>query len=309
MKRILITGANGFIGRFVAYRLLGWPVELHHLDIHPWNCQKSGYFFHQFNLLSSGAYAKNLENLLKTIDPDICLHLAWYTNPRDYLNARINIEWRDASFEFAKTFARCGGKRFIAVGTCLEYGQVLTEFCDEEATPRLPETLYAQCKTELYDKLTEFFKKEQTEFAWPRIFFVYGPHDRPQRLIGKVIDALSRGVFFEPKNGGARRDYIYTNDLAEQLCAILFSDLEGAINCGSGHTVSIYEICRLIGEIMGKSNLIVENHQVTDYPVIQPSLKRLISIIPNFSVTPLDLGLKKSVDWFLYQGQDLVNER
>ncbi|HYC95409.1 MAG TPA: NAD(P)-dependent oxidoreductase, partial [Sphingomicrobium sp.] len=168
MSRFLVTGATGFIGSAIVRRLAGEGHEVVALGQ---------------DLLAGAPW----------LEPDAathCIHAAWYTNHADYLTHDVNREWVAASLRLADAFAAAGGKRFIGLGTCLEYDVANVEGpCSEDRTPLRPETLYARCKLELFEALT----RRGLDFAWARIFFVYGPGDRAGRLIPTMIDHFRRG--------------------------------------------------------------------------------------------------------------------
>src|SRR5207253_10720522 len=164
-----------------------------------------------------------------------CINAAWYTNHADYLVHDVNREWVAASLRLADAFAQAGGQRFVGLGSCLEYDVANAAGPLAEASPLKPDTLYARCKVELFEALD----RRGLDFAWARIFFVYGPGDRGGRLVPIILDKFSRGEATGPTFGGLRRDYIHVDDLAGQLVRIALADTRGAINCGTGEAPTL----------------------------------------------------------------------
>jgi len=255
MARILVTGATGFVGRAAVRRLLADGHEAVAL---------------QLNLLEAGE--DDVARLVEAEHVTHCLHAAWYTNHADYLVADINRDWVAASLRLAAGFRTGGGRRLIGLGTCLEYDQAapLGPF-SETTTPLSPETLYARCKVETFERLSE-----RGGFAWARLFYIYGPGDRAGRLVPYIIDTLARGEPAGPRFGGVRRDYVHVDDLAGQLARIATGDIEGAINTGTGAAVPLSEMFETAGALIARPDLVQANDALPDKerPSIEADMTR-----------------------------------
>jgi nucleoside-diphosphate-sugar epimerase len=261
MARVLLTGATGFVGSAVLRRLLleGHEVVALHASRQPGHEQAE---WRKFDILT--ASADEVARLVENAAVSHCVHAAWYTNHSDYLIAAVNREWMSATLRLAEGFRSGGGERFIGLGTCLEYDQEADGGRFSEArTPLRPETLYARCKTETFERLVAAASSDRCDFAWARLFFVYGPGDRDGRLIPYILGSLRKGVRVGPRYGGLRRDYIHVDDLAGQLSRIMIADFQGPVNCGTGEAEPIDRIFRIAGNLMDRLDLVDSNDNVT----------------------------------------------
>lgn len=233
--RVLVTGAGGFVGRHCVDRLAG--------EVHPVGREKRGAEWHVADLLDPGV----VRELVRAVRPTHLLHLAWVTEHGAYWSSRENLDWMRASLDLFTEFRRAGGKRIVATGSCAEY-EWSGGRCIEGTTPLEPSTLYGQCKLHLQQQLAAICGQAGISYAWARVFFLYGPHEDPRRLVPSVIGSLLRGERAACTHGRQLRDFMHVEDLAAALAALLDSDVEGPINVASGLPVSLAEIVTTIAE-------------------------------------------------------------
>lgn len=253
--RILLTGGTGFIGRALLARLLddGHDVLALYASRSP-DLRHPRLEWRRFDLLR--ADEEDLRETLAGEGLTHCVHTAWYTNHADYLVHEVNREWVSASLRLRDAFVRAGGTRFVALGTCIEYDAATADGpCREDSTPLDPDTLYGQCKEALFHAL----EARGGDFAWARIFFVYGPGDRDGRLVPHILSTFAGGEEAGAKTGGLRRDYIHVEDLAGQLARIATGSVSGAINTGTGAAVTISSIFETAAALYGRPELARSN--------------------------------------------------
>ncbi len=92
-------------------------------------------------------------------------------------------------------------------------------YCTEGLTPCVPDTVYGACKHALHEMVRSYAAARQLSVAWPRVFFLYGPHEHPQRLVSSVVRALLRGEPAPCSHGRQIRDYMHVQDVADGLVA------------------------------------------------------------------------------------------
>lgn len=269
MSRVLVTGASGFIGSAIVRRL----AELGHEPV-----------AHEGDLLEDDAPD------LTSIRATHCIHAAWYTNHADYLTNDINREWVSASLKLADAFSEAGGQRFVGIGSCLEYDVANADGpCSEVETPLRPETLYARSKLDLFEAL----QRRGGDFAWARVFFVYGPGDREGRLVPHMIDRFARSQEAGPTCGALRRDYVYVDDLADQLVRVALSNVSGTINTGTGLAPSLSEIFAAGARAFGRPDLARSNMETGGQPrLIQADLGRFRREIGDPGARDIATGLR-----------------
>ena len=251
MKRVLVTGAAGFIGRHCLRPLLDRNFEVRAITSRPLKLQNDGVEWHRADLFDVG----ELRNVLEDLRPDHLLHLAWCTEPGVYWTSPENFRWVQASLELFRAFSECGGKRLVTVGTCAEYDWRFG-ICAEDVTPLHPTTIYGSCKKALSELTRAYSSQAGLSSAWARMFFLYGPYEDKTRLVPSVIQALLSGEEAACTHGNQIRDFLYVEDAADALVTLLDSDVTGELNIATGKPLMIKEMVQAIGQKLNQIDLI-----------------------------------------------------
>ena len=196
------------------------------------------------------------ERIVAGARPDLILHLAWCVEHGRFWTDPANNDWLNASMALAEAAVRNGVRRFIGVGTCFEYDWPADGECHENATPLKSHTLYDMCKAGLRSRLDELCTAAGMDFAWARLFHLYGADEHPDRLVADIARRVGAGEPAACSTGLALRDYMDVRDAGAGLVALALSNVTGSVNVASGQAVSIAEIARLIGDIAGRPDLI-----------------------------------------------------
>lgn len=292
MKSILVTGASGFVGRHTLQSLLHADLLIHAVSSrssptlnHP------SIIWHQINLHNESA----VEKLLQTIEPYYLLHLAWYTKHNEYWTSIENQQWLNTSIHLLQSFAENGGKRALLTGTCAEYDWQ-NGWCDEKQTACSPNSLYGQTKYDLFLKSQEIAVEKKISLAWARLFFLFGKHEYPERLIPSAIHHLLNKQFFAINNGNYIRDFMYVEDVAHALATTLLSNVTGPINIASGQACTLQEIIFKIADKLNSKHLI--NCKENEAHSITANVLRLHNEVkwqPRFS---LDTAIDETISWW-----------
>ena len=281
-KRVLVTGANGFIGRHCLPILLSKDFEVHATDISDPEEKLKELHWHKVDLLDN----KQTDELAAAICPTHLLHFAWYAKPNEYWNSPENIRWVEGSLHLLRAFHKNGGKRVVMAGTCAEYDWK-DGYCSEQVTPLVPTTLYGTCKNAMQQLLKAYSLTTGLSSAWGRIFFLYGPHENPSRLVSSVILNLLRNKTAPCSHGNQIRDFLHVEDVASAFVSLLTSQVNGPVNIASGRKITLREVVLAAADCLGKRELVQfgalpaaenepplivgDNHRLTDEVGWQPA--------------------------------------
>lgn len=296
MKKVLVTGSTGFIGRHCLPLLLDKGYEVHAVTSKSSIDGFSDIHWQQCDLLDS----EKVSALLKKVKPTHLLHFAWITARGEFWTSLENLRWVRASLDLLEAFVKNGGRRAVVAGTCAEYNWQYG-YCSEQITPLIPTTLYGLCKHSLQIMFEAFARETDLSSAWGRIFFLYGPYEPPDKFVSSVVQALLRGEIASCSHGNQIRDFLYVQDVADAFVTLLNSDITGAVNIASGTPIVLKDILYKIGEKLNGNNLIRlgENPVSTNEPPLVVAdvrvLKNQLGWAPKFD---LDKGLNQTIHWW-----------
>jgi nucleoside-diphosphate-sugar epimerase len=255
-----------------------------------------GVQFHQGNLLEPGT----AKRVLAAVKPSHLLHLAWYVVPGKLIASPENYEWVRASMELVQEFAAAGGKRVTSCGSGYEYDWRYG-FCNEQLTSPVPNTVYGACKQALNLMTENFAATANLSSVWGRVFFLYGPHEHPQRLVSSIILSMLRGEPAKSSHGRQIRDYMHVQDVADGLVAVLDSDLRGTVNVSSGRATQIRDIVLTLGSLLGRPELVQLGAlpaRANDAPMVVGDNAKIMAELgwqPKFE---LESGLAHTIEWW-----------
>lgn len=309
-RRVLVTGASGFVGRFVPQRLLdqGWEVHLlvrsakrSHAAWAPAVADQC--VFHEFDLLSHQDWRR-----VSSIGATHLMHLAWIATPGVYWTSLENLDWVAASLQLIRSFAAGGGKRVVVAGSCAEYDWG-SGTLDERETKIAPATLYGTAKGALTALTLAAAPRLGVSAASGTIFFPFGPFENANRLLPDVIGALLAGRDASCSEGRQVRDFLYVEDMAAAFVAILASDVQGRVNVGSGEGKTVREAVELTARAIGREDLLrfgARPMAENDPPCLIAATNRLhheVGFKPNFTFSQ---GMQRTIDW--WRGRDLAQQ-
>lgn len=246
--KVLVTGANGFLGRHLTRALVaagGRPA----LMMRPGAKTATELEVVRADLQDRAA----LRAAVERTRPDIIFHLAASTSPaRD-----PGLTWPmlSANFEatvaLAEAAAGLGIHRFIFAGTCEEYGHQTPPF--SENLPLRPLSPYSASKA----AATLWLRMQHETQGFPAVilrpFLVYGPGQPPPKLVPSACLAALAGRDFAMTSGRQHRELTYVGDVVDGMIrAATVPDAEGRVfNLGAGTEHTVLELVETIYALAG----------------------------------------------------------
>ena len=265
--KILVTGANGFVGRYVLRELAATPHHIIATSVEPTlqlleNVDPGKITYIPCNLNDS---RKNFFDFFQ--QPEMLIHLAWegLPNYRELFHLERNVL---ANYGFLKNMLEHGLRSVVVAGTCLEYG-MQDGLLHEQLDPR-PTIPYALAKDTLRKFLEQLQKTLQFDLKWVRLFYLYGQGQSPKSLLSQLDRALEHGdAVFKMSGGEQLRDYLPVERVAAKIVGIAGQfRVDGIINCCSGVPISIR---RLVENHLQQSHRQIElNLGYYPYPDYEP---------------------------------------
>ncbi len=297
MKRVLLTGATGFIGRQCLPLLLEKGFEVCAVSSSPDKfSDDSRIQWIATDLLDS----ESVTRLFQGGGFSYLLHFAWYVVPGRLYTSLENFKWVESGLQMLRAFADNGGKRAVFAGSCAEYDWRYG-LCSEYLTPLQPASTYGVCKNALREMYEEFSDKVKLSAAWGRIFFVYGPFEHRSRLVSSVISSLLQKKPALCSHSQQIRDYLYVEDVAAAFVSLLDCDIQGAVNICSGRPLRLRELIEKIAVELNEQGLLrigALQSSVNEPPLVVGNIQRLKSEVCFNPKYTLDDGIKKTIGWW-----------
>jgi nucleoside-diphosphate-sugar epimerase len=252
-ERVLVTGADGFVGRPLVARLCAAGAEVHCVSRRPARPHGGpAAQRHALDLFDAPARAR----LIWQLRPTLLVHLAWTTGHGHYWQDPANLGWVDATIGLLGDFACAGGRAAFMAGSCAEYDWHDTPPLEAGRTRLRAATLYGRCKAETSHRALALAQQRGLRLAWGRIAFPFGPGEPAGRLVPSLVRALRAG---EPARFGpleVARDFVPVGDLADMIVHVLQADFHGALDLASGRLLEVGEIARTLAQAAGRPDLL-----------------------------------------------------
>lgn len=291
MRRVLVTGASGFIGKHLCRRLVREGHEVHGVSRNPRH--DGEVTWRQADLADPTA----AEELLKRVRPDTVLHLASYVSGSRELDAVLPTMQHNLVAAVNVLVAAAGsGCGLVALTGSMEE----PESSSGDPTPGSP---YAAAKyaSGAYGRMIHAL--HDLAVVNLRVFMVYGPgQDDRTKLVPYVVTSLLRGERPQLSSGVRPVDWVYVDDVVDAfLAAARRPDLAGAtLDVGSGELVTIRSLVEQIVETVG-TRVEPDFGALPDRPLEQvrtADVERTRSMIGWEPRTTLAAGIRATVEWY-----------
>lgn len=220
--KILVTGATGFIGRYVIKELL----KTNHEIIATSRDIEKAKEFDWFEKVEYIVYDLNekKDNLFEFFKkPDVLIHLAWENLPNHQELFHIEKNLFE-NYHFIKNLVQNGLKIAVVIGTGIEAQN---------------ENCYALAKDSLRKFLEELRKKEEFVLKWIRVHYVYGKGQYGNSLIPSLERSIKQGdKVFKLQNPNDRKNFVPVEKVAKKIVEIMEDEKEGVFDA-SADAVSV----------------------------------------------------------------------
>ena len=230
--KVLVTGANGYIGLHVIKVLLDRHVVVIACDITTTEVDKRA------ERMSLNLFDLSVEDVYSFLGtPDVCLHMAWRNG--FVHNAPTQMGDLSAHYRFLTGLIDGGLPQLAVMGTMHEVGY--WNGAIDEHTPCNPISLYGIAKDALRRSMIQYTQQKGCILQWLRCYYVVGDDKKNHSIFCKLLEAAEEGKRTFPFTSGKNKyDFITVDDLAQMIAAVIMQrNITGIINCCTGKPVSL----------------------------------------------------------------------
>jgi UDP-glucose 4-epimerase len=304
VKRVVLTGATGFVGANLARRLLQDGHEVHLLlrpEHNPWRIAsvQDDLRLHIVDLRD----ANPLTRAVRDIRPEWIFHLAAYGAYSSQADVAKMVETNiSGTINLVNAGLAVGFGAFVNTGSSSEYG--LKDHPPSELEALNPNSHYAVTKASatLFCRFTA--QARSVHLPTLRLYSVYGPYEEPSRLIPALITRGLSGALPPLVNPEVARDYVHVDDVSEayiRAASHPTSEPGAVFNVGTGEQTSLCQAVAIARRLMAipaePSWGSMPNRQWdTHVWVADPAkIMRELGWHPRFSFAE---GLRETTEWF-----------
>jgi UDP-glucuronate 4-epimerase len=324
-KRVLVTGAAGFIGAHLVRRLLADGFEVVGVDsLNNYYdprlkearlrklCMGPRFWFLPLDL----ADREGVDSLFRDGDFEAVVHLAAQagvrysiSNPEDYISSNLV-----GFVNVLEGVRACSCRHFVFASSSSVYGSSTKMPLTEEDSTDCPVSLYAATKKSNEVLAHSYSHLFQIPTTGLRFFTVYGPWGRPDMAIFKFVDSILNGRAIELYNfGRLRRDFTFVDDIVEGIIRVLpLPPGEGTeqerrlrapmrlCNIGNQQPVELLHVVRTIERCLGRPAEVrmmpMQPGDVYETHACVDKLREVTGYCPRFSI---EEGIQQFVHWYL----------
>jgi UDP-glucose 4-epimerase len=303
-KTVLITGANGFVGKNLVHVLAqDKDLTIIATDIHSSLLRLDENICPDVTYVSGDLASKELAELLRNkYKFDYIIHLAAILSQAEDMSTYFSVMDSNiyTTFLLLET-ARAHNTHIILPSTALVYGNKDAPFTEELSAD--PEVFYAMSKYMSEELIRFYHRKYSLNYLIFRIGIFYGPGQLPSSnmFIPSLIAHLLEGKEFAMTAGEQVRDFVYISDFVELIRnALQKPDLNGLYNVGTGHAPTLKETALLVEKLTNTSGLLrlgampYRKEEVWNYCLDNSKTRSAFDWEP---LVGLEQGLQQTIDY------------
>ena len=304
---VVVTGAAGFIGRWVVDELLERGYDVRGLDDLSNGSRRNIAEFdshHRFNLTVGDVAEEGVVRELLDDDTEACIHLAAEIDVQESLdNPQSHFETNVVGTQRVLEACRDTDTRLGLVGTCMVYDMVDSEEGIDESHPTKPASPYAGTKLAAEDIAESYYHGYDLPVTILRPFNTYGPFQKTGMAGGVVSIFTSRDIEGKPLkifgDGTQTRDLMYVTDTARFIVDATFSEkaVGEVINAGTGSDISINDLAELIASRGTEIKHVEHHHPQSEVQKLLGSYQKANELLGWEPEVSLNEGVKRLREW------------
>jgi UDP-glucose 4-epimerase len=305
MKKVLITGASGFVGTNLARRLMREGHDVHLLlrsSYKPWRIEeiKKEVVIKLVDL----ADENRVTAVVKHIKPDWVFHLATYGaySQQDEVGRMIETNIK-GTWYLLRACLKAGVKVMVNTSSSSEYG--FNSDAPSEKVTVTPNSDYAVTKTAATLLCNYFANRYQLYIPTLRLYSVYGPYEEPSRLMPTLLIQAQKGKWPPLVNPQTARDFIYVNDICEVFLKVTrrrSKEWAPIYNLGTGKQIRLRQLANIVRkmfQIKAMPRWSTMNQRQWDTSVWRANIAKIRRDYRWKPKYNLALGLQEMNDWLL----------
>ncbi|MCH9661210.1 MAG: SDR family oxidoreductase [Bacteroidetes bacterium] len=316
-KRVLVTGAAGFLGSHLCDKFIREGYEVIGMDNLITGDLKN--IEHLFNLEQFTFYHHDVTTFVHVPGRvDYILHFASPASPIDYLKIPIQtLKVGSLGTHNLLGLAKEKGARILIASTSEVYGDPLVHPQSEEYYGNVntigPRGVYDEAKRFQESITMAYHRFHGLETRIVRIFNTYGPRMRLNdgRVIPAFMGQALRGEDLTVFGDGLQtRSFCYVDDQIDGIYRLLVSDYSFPVNIGNPDEITILDFAQEIIKLTGTDQKIVFKELPKDDPLQrQPDITKAKEILGWEAKTSREEGMRKTFDYFKNLSQDELFKR